>query len=126
MTRRGKAVVAGFIALLIALALAGEAYAHASLVKASPADGAVVPVAPAVLSLTFNEPIAPLVIRLIGPDGESIEPGAVVGENNTVTVTAAAPLQRATHVLSCPLSSSDGSPFGRSLLFSIGAPSAQP
>jgi methionine-rich copper-binding protein CopC len=38
MTRRGKAVVACFIALLIALALAGEAYAHASLVKASPAD----------------------------------------------------------------------------------------
>ena len=82
MTRRGRAVVACFIALLIALALAGEAYAHASLVKASPADGAVVPVAPAVLSLTFNEPVSPLVIRLIGPDGASIEPGAVVAENN--------------------------------------------
>ena len=65
MTRRGRAVAAGFIALLIALALAGEAYAHASLVKAAPADGAVVPVAPAVLSLTFNEPVSPLVIRLI-------------------------------------------------------------
>src|SRR3954471_16260708 len=125
MTRRGKAVLAGFIALLIALAL-GEAYAHASLVKASPADGAVVPVAPAVLSLTFNEPVSPLVIRLIGPDGASIEPGAVVGENNAVTVTAAAPLQRGTHVLSWRVISSDGHPVGGSLLFSIGAPSAQP
>jgi copper transport protein len=126
MTRRGKAVVAGFIALLIALALAGEAYAHASLVKASPADGAVVPVAPAVLSLTFNEPVSPLVIRLIGPDGASIEPSAVVAENNTVTVTAAAPLQRGTHVLSWRVISSDGHPVGGSLLFSIGAPSVQP
>src|SRR6476659_512777 len=126
MTRRGRAVVAGFIALLIALALAGEAYAHASLVKASPADGAVVPVAPAVLSLTFNEPISPLVIRLIGPDGASIEPDAVVAENNTVTVTAPAPLQRGTHVLSWRVISSDGHPVGGSLLFSIGAPSAQP
>ena len=79
MTRRGRAVVACFIALLIALAHAGEACAHASLVKASPADGAVVPVAPAALSLTFNEPVSPLVIRLIGPDGASIAPRAVVG-----------------------------------------------
>src|SRR3954463_6195157 len=126
MTRRGRAVVAGFIALLIALALAGEAYAHASLVKASPADGAVVPVAPAVLSLTFNEPVSPLVIRLIGPDGASIEPDAVVAENNTVTVTAPATLKRGTHVLSWRVISADGHPVGGSLLFSIGAPSAQP
>ena len=126
MTRRGKAVVACFIALLIALTLTGEAYAHASLVKASPADGAVVPVAPAVLSLTFNEPVSPLVIRLIGPDGASIEPGAVVAENNTVTVTAPAPLQRGTHVLSWRVISADGHPVGGSVLFSIGAPSAQP
>ena len=41
MTRRGRSVVAGFIGLLIALAHAGEACAHASLVRASPADGAV-------------------------------------------------------------------------------------
>jgi copper transport protein len=66
------------------------------------------------------------VIRLIGPDGASIEPGAVVAENNAVTVTAAAPLQRGTHVLSWRVISSDGHPVGGSLLFSIGAPSAQP
>jgi methionine-rich copper-binding protein CopC len=74
MTRHGKSVVACFIALLIVVAHAGEACAHASLVKASPADGAVVPVAPAALSLTFNEPVSPLVIRLIGPDGAPIVP----------------------------------------------------
>src|SRR3954469_15186239 len=126
MTRRGKGIVACFITLLTALALTGEAYAHASLVKASPADGAVVPVAPSALSLTFNEPVSPLVIRLIGPDGATIEPGAVAAENNTVTVTAPALLQRGTHVLSWRVISADGHPVGGSLLFSIGAPSAQP
>ena len=126
MTGRGRSVVACFIALVIALAHAGEACAHASLVKASPADGAVVPVAPQALSLTFNEPVSPLVIRLIGPDGSSIAPRTVVGENNTVTVTAPANLQRGTHVLSWRVISADGHPVGGSLMFSIGAPSAQP
>jgi copper transport protein len=126
MTRHGKTVVACFIALLIVVAHAGEACAHASLVKASPADGAVVPVAPAALSLTFNEPVSPLVIRLIGPDGAPIVPRTVVGEDNTVTVTAPANLQRGTHVLSWRVISADGHPVGGSLMFSIGAPSAQP
>jgi copper transport protein len=126
MTRRGKSVVACFIALLIALAHTSEACAHASLVKASPADGAVVPLAPPVLSLTFNEPVSPLVIRLIGPDGEQIPPRAVVAENNTIAVTAPANLQRGTHVLSWRVISADGHPVGGSLMFSIGAPSAQP
>jgi copper transport protein len=126
MTGRGRSVVACFIALVIALAHTGEACAHASLVKASPADGAVVPVAPQALSLTFNEPVSPLVIRLIGPDGASIAPRTVVGENNTVTVTAPANLQRGTHLLSWRVISADGHPVGGSLMFSIGAPSAQP
>ena len=126
MTGRGRSVVACFIGLLIALAHAGEACAHASLVRASPADGAVVPVAPPALSLTFNEPVAPLVIRLIGPDGATIAPRSVAGENNTVTVTAPANLQRGTHLLSWRVISADGHPVGGSLMFSIGAPSAQP
>src|SRR5262245_64599869 len=65
---------AALIALLIALAPASEACAHASLVKAVPADGAVMPLPPATLTLTFNEPVSPLVVRLIGPDGAPIAP----------------------------------------------------
>src|SRR5258705_280697 len=95
-TVSGKGVAAGFRALVSGLGQAGGAGGHASLVKASPADGAVVPVAPQALSLTFNEPVSPLVIRLIGPDGASIAPRTVVGENNTVTVTAPANFQRGT------------------------------
>jgi copper transport protein len=114
---------AHLIALLIALAHVPEAYAHASLLKAVPADGAVMPVPPATLTLTFNEPVSPLLMRLIGPDGEPIAPGAVVAENATVTISALPSLRQGTHVLSWRVISADGHPVSGSLLFSIGAPS---
>ena len=41
------------------------------------------------MTLTFNEPVSPLVIRLLAPDGGSIPPRAVVAENNTITVGVA-------------------------------------
>src|SRR5215470_13690922 len=91
-------LVARLIALLIALAPASEACAHASLVKAVPADGAVMPLPPA--TLTFNEPVSPLVVRLIGPDGAPIAPTAVTAEDATITISAPPALRRGTHVLS--------------------------
>jgi copper transport protein len=114
-------------ALLAALAPTSPARAHASLVKAVPADGAVVPLAPPVLTLTFNEPVSPLAIRLIGPYGAQISPAPVVAENATVTITPPPPgLQKGTHVLSWRVISADGHPVGGALIFSIGAPSRAP
>ena|SRR5215475_9182471 len=120
----GAIGVAAVAALLIALA--SEAWAHASLIKAEPADGAVVARAPAALSLTFNEPVAPLVMRLIGPGGEPVVLGAVAAENATVTIAAPAVMAAGTHVLSWRVISADGHPVGGAVIFSIGAPSAQP
>jgi copper transport protein len=108
----------------VLLELTASAFAHASLVKAEPADGAVVREAPAALTLTFNEPVSPLVIRLVGPDGEPIALDGVVAQNTTITI-AAPSLQRGTHVLSWRVISADGHPVGGSVVFSIGAPSAQ-
>ena len=79
---------------------------------------------PATLKLTFNEPVSPLVFRLIGPGGEVINPG-VAAENATVTLTPPR-LRQGTHVLSWRVISADGHPVGGSLLFSVGAPSAPP
>ena len=112
------------IALLLALAQSAPAFAHASLVRAEPADGAVLAQPPATLRLTFNEPVSPLVIRLIGPGGEVISP-AVAAENTTVTLTPPR-LRQGSYVLSWRVISADGHPVGGSLLFSVGAPSAQP
>ena len=85
--------------VLLWLAFTAPASSHAALVKAAPADGAVLREAPAALTLVFNEPISPLVIRVIGPDGQPVAlPDARV-ENATISIPVPR-LQRGTHVLS--------------------------
>src|SRR6476619_5110325 len=72
--------LAYLVTLLLALTQASHALAHASLIRAEPADGAVLAQPPPTLRLTFNEPVSPLIIRLIAPSGELISP-AVAAEN---------------------------------------------
>ena len=110
-------------ALTLAVACPSRASAHASLMRAEPADGAVLAEPPARLTLTFNEPITPLIMRLIGPSGETVTP-ALAAANATVTLTPPQPLQRGSYVLSWRVVSADGHPVGGAVLFSIGAPSA--
>jgi copper transport protein len=105
--------------LLTAWLASSAAFAHASLVRAEPADGAMVAEAPKALKLTFNEPVSVLVMRLIGPSGEVVVPAAAA-ENNVVTVTPPQ-LRRGSHVLSWRVVSADGHPVGGSFVFSIGA-----
>ncbi len=109
-------------ALLLALTVC--AFAHAALVRAEPADGAVLRQAPAVLRLTFNEPVSPLVVRLFAPDGEPIALGAITATNALVSIVAPK-LRRGTHVLSWRVISADGHPVGGTVIFSVGAPSGQ-
>ena len=117
-------LAAFLIVLLTALVQTSAAFAHASLVRAEPADGALVAEPPAALRLTFNEPVTPLVMRLIAPDGTSTTVAATA-ENTTVTVKPPA-LRRGTHVLSWRVISADGHPVGGSLLFSVGEATAAP
>jgi copper transport protein len=125
VTKRTTAFVLALIGVIL-LAPARDAHAHASLVRAQPADGAVLPASPSALALTFNEPVAPLVLRLIGPAGQSLALGRTVGENATITINVPATLQRGTHVLSWRVISADGHPVGGTLMFSVGAPSPRP
>jgi len=111
-----------FIAVLLTVWLSpSAAFAHASLVRAEPADGAMLAETPKVLKLTFNEPVSVLVMRLIGPSGEVVAPTAVA-ENNVVTITAPQ-LREGSHVLSWRVVSADGHPVGGSFVFSIGTAS---
>lgn len=110
--------LAFLVVLLATLVHASGAFAHASLVRAEPADGAMLAEPPAVLKLVFNEPVSPLVMRLIGPSGEVIAPEAAA-ENTVVTVTPPR-LRQGTHVLSWRVVSGDGHPVGGSLIFSVG------
>src|SRR5262245_65247457 len=88
------------LACLAASAQSTAALAHASLVRSEPSDRAVVAQSPAELKLTFNEPVSPLVWRLVSPTGETVEVKQVTAENATITVVPAGPLARGTYLLS--------------------------
>jgi copper transport protein len=110
--------------VLACLAQPPPAWAHASLVGSEPPADATLADPPATLRLDFNEPVSPLVVRLVGPSGQAVTP-AVKAENSTLTITPAG-LSRGTHVLSWRVISADGHPVGGSVMFSIGAPTTGP
>lgn len=59
-------------AMLVLFWHVATACAHASLTAAEPADGSVVEHAPSRYLLTFSEPVSPLALKLVKPDGGSI------------------------------------------------------
>ena len=54
MRAPARGLVAALVALLVCAPVAG---AHATIVRTSPADGAVVKTQPAVVKLRWNEPV---------------------------------------------------------------------
>jgi copper transport protein len=112
--------------LLLWLAMPAAAFAHAALILADPADNAVLAKAPNHFSLTFNEPVSPLKLTLVRPDGTPLGLTDFRVDGGTVSIDAPAGLDSGTHVLSWRVVSADGHPVGGSLLFSIGAPSTPP
>ncbi|ESZ02127.1 CopD family protein [Mesorhizobium sp. M0923] len=113
-----------FTAVFMSGFCTGSAFAHATLIAAEPADGAIVAAAPRTVTLRFSEPARPLVARLIHPGGRT-EILKEIGEKGSVIVlTLPSGLENGTHVLSWRVASSDGHPIGGGLVFSVGAPSA--
>jgi len=112
------------LCLVLFLASGGRALAHAALVGAEPADGAVVARAPSTFTLTFSEPTSPLVLKLIRPDGSAAVLDRFALRDATLAIEAPKDLADGTYVLSWRVVSEDGHPVGGSSIFSIGAPSA--
>lgn len=102
----------------------GHALAHAAFISSQPADGAVVAVAPSVMLLTFSEPVSPLVLRLIRPDGSATDLTGF-GTRDAVVAIDLPDLPDGTSVLSWRVVSVDGHPVGGAVSFSVGAPSAE-
>ncbi len=117
-----RRALASLLILLAALARGGEARAHATLVFAHPADGAVVAAAPATIRLRFNEPVTPLLVRLLDSSGRAREDAVVRVSGDTIEITPPAGLGGGALTLSYRIVSADGHPVGGSLAFSIGAP----
>lgn len=114
------------IMLLAAVAAPGQAFAHAALVTTEPTDGAVLAQSPAQFSLTFSEPVSPLVLTLVRSDGTPVPLTSFRLNGQTLDIDNPQTLGSGTHVLSWRVISADGHPVGGSVLFSIGAPSAAP
>ncbi|MGO4570550.1 copper resistance CopC/CopD family protein [Microvirga sp. 2TAF3] len=113
--------------LVLACGLAGgRAEAHASLIEASPADGAVVTTAPPGMRLRFNEPVSPLKLRLTDANGTAHDNLHYEARNETVTLTLPNDLPKGTQVVSYRVISSDGHPVAGSIVFSIGTPTTAP
>jgi copper transport protein len=112
------------VVLLAALSLSftapDPAEAHAALSASEPADGGMVPALPAAARLTFSEPVAPLVLRLLGPDGASQDLTGASLEGDTLVVPLPKEATEGTYVLSYRVVSQDGHPVGGSLVFAVG------
>lgn len=126
MTRQLRLLLILLGLAVASLTTAGQALAHAALTKTVPADGTVVASAPDTFSVSFSEPVSPLVLKLIGPDGTSRALTRFTLTDRTLAITAPPDLGQGTHVLSWRVVSEDGHPVGGSVLFSVGAPSAAP
>ncbi|MFK0689009.1 copper resistance CopC/CopD family protein [Mesorhizobium sp. IMUNJ 23033] len=127
--KRVGRLAAGLLAVLVLLAVLGlpdRALAHAALIKTDPVDGAVLAQGPGQFSLTFSEPVSPLVLTLVRPDGTSVALTSFRLSDQTVAIDNPQKLKSGTHVLSWRVISTDGHPVGGSVLFSIGAPSTPP
>lgn len=76
--------------------------------------------------MTFSEPVAPLVLNLIRPDGSAVALDQYELRSRSLVITAPEDLAEGTHVLSWRVISQDGHPVRGSVVFSVGAPSAAP
>ena len=98
----------GIFVLIAVLILPGRALAHAALVATDPADGAVLAQSPAQFSLTFSEPVSPLVLTLVRPDGSRLALTSFRLNDRTVEIDNPEVLKSGTHVLSSLVVSVDG------------------
>ena len=98
---RSREIVPVVFALAALLGFSGAAFAHASLIRSSPPDDAVVARAPTRFDLTFSEPVSPLVLKLARPDGRVVTLDRFTLQRDTLVIEPPADLGRGTHAL-CP------------------------
>ena len=122
-------LAAGVLALPMVLLTAAPAQAHAVLVRADPADGAVLPSAPSAVRLAFNEPVVPLGggLRVFAADGTRVdlarapERADVDAEDRSVVAVALpGDLPDGGYVVAWRVRSADGHAIAGTLRFTVG------
>jgi copper transport protein len=97
--------------------------AHASLVAAEPANRSVVATAPKAFRLAFNEPVTPLVLKLVASHIPTVFLDRYKVDGRSLVVEAPADMTAGTYVFSWRVISADGHPVAGAIVFSIGTPS---
>ena len=119
--RRAAAAFVGLVLVLL-LAIAGPANAHATLVAADPPDRARLDESPAQVRLTFSEQVSASLggVRVVDHDGTRVDRGAVRAAGAEVTVDLAPSLPDGTYVVTYRVVSADGHPVRGSSVFAVG------
>ena len=112
------------LALLGLLVLPAAASAHAVLLKAVPATGAVVDKAPTEVRLTFSEEINRVGarVRVVGPDGKAYAQGKPTVRGKVLTQPVAAGLPEGTTTIVWSVISADGHHIRSTTAFSVDQP----
>jgi copper transport protein len=129
-SRRGRAAVLGFSTVTLAFLLTAlpwsMAQAHGVLLDSSPTANAVLTEGPREVVLRFNEPVRPVVVRLLrASDQARIELGSPEVTDTELHIPLPTGLIDGSYVLSYRVTSADGHPVVGSFVFAIGAPGAR-
>ena len=114
--------VAGALGSLVTSA--SPASAHASLIKATPADGATLTSAPTQVVLQFDDPVSTSFATLVvtGPDGHDVMTGKPSVSGSTVTGDLEGGLAPGAYRTSFRVVSDDGHPVSGQLRFTLRLP----
>ncbi|HXQ51767.1 MAG TPA: CopD family protein [Stellaceae bacterium] len=111
------------LALAALMTGAGAARAHAVLLEASPADGALMPMPPREILLRFNEDVTPVFVRVLDGAGRAVAaPAPAQARDETVRLALPRGLANGSYVVSYRVISADTHPVGASLVFAVGPP----
>lgn len=124
-TRRRAHVAAVMVVacwLLLGVLVGERAGAHAVLLSSSPAADSLVDVAPPQVRLDFSEGVSGPddAVRLLGPDGEQIEPTEIVSVDTAVTAQLPALDTQGSYTVTWKVVSADGHPIRGAFLFHLG------
>jgi len=112
------------LAALLALA-ASPAFAHAILLRSQPADRTVLPVSPATVTLSFNEPVQMTSLQLIGREGTIIRADETWPLAPELTWTLPGTLANGGWLLSYSVISTDSHIVSGSIRLAVGESNAE-
>jgi copper transport protein len=121
-----RALAGALLALAVCAPTAG---AHATIVRTTPADTAVLPAQPRVVTMRWSESVelGNGAVRLLDASGKELDtadPARVRGDAATAALTLPGGLARGTYVVAWRVTSADSHPVTGAFSFAVGEPSA--